>query len=86
MTMSLETALGHLRSGDWQPAHVIVQDDASALGAWAHGIVHMMEGDFANARYWYRQAGRDYPVDAAPPREIEMLARALQQHGVRKET
>ena len=77
--MSLDTALGHLRSGEWQLAHVIVQDDASALGAWAHGIVHMMEGDFANARYWYRQAGREYPGNTASLREIDDLSRALQQ-------
>ena len=52
-----------LEAGDWQAAHVIAQDDGSALGSWAHGIVHLMEGDVANAGYWYpprrpRPAGR----------------------------
>jgi hypothetical protein len=25
------------------------------LSCWAHGIVHMLEGDTSNARYWYRR-------------------------------
>ena len=48
--------------GDWQKAHAIVQNDASSLGCWAHGIVHMLEGDLGNARYWYRRAHRAFPT------------------------
>src|SRR5438105_6232193 len=36
-------------------------DEASPLSCWAHGIVHLMEGDLSNARYWYREAGRAFP-------------------------
>ena len=50
-----------LEQGDWEAAHVIVQDESSTLGSWAHGIVHMMEGDLSNAGYWYRRAGRRLP-------------------------
>ena len=55
-TMALNTAIRHLTRGDWQKAHAIVQNDESDLGYWAHGIVHMVEGDIGNARYWYRRA------------------------------
>jgi hypothetical protein len=51
--MWLKVAVGHLAIGDWENAHVIVQDDESALGCWAHGIVHLLEGDMDNAAYWY---------------------------------
>ena len=59
---ALRRAAELLAAGDWQAAHAIVQDDSSPLAAWMHGIVHMMEGDEGNARYWYRQAGRAFPA------------------------
>lgn len=64
----LETALAHLARGDWQAAHEIVQkDEASSLSCWLHAIVHLMEGDEVNARYWYGAAKRPFPdrVDIA---------------------
>ncbi|HET7362621.1 MAG TPA: hypothetical protein VFJ70_03515 [Burkholderiales bacterium] len=74
----LSKAVEHLRAGDWQVAHEIVQkDEDSPLARWAHGIVHLMEGDRANARYWYRQAKRVFPADADARAETEALARAL---------
>jgi hypothetical protein len=56
-------------AGDWQTAHVIVQEhEDDDLAAWIHAVVHRMEGDLANARYWYRRCGRalreDVPTDA----------------------
>jgi hypothetical protein len=44
--------------GEWEAAHQIAQDDASAEGAWVHAWLHRIEGDLANARYWYQQAQR----------------------------
>jgi hypothetical protein len=58
---TLVQAVRHLEAGDWQAAHEIVQKDASALGCWAHGIVHLLEGDLPNAQYWYRRARRTFP-------------------------
>ena len=57
----LPTALQHLRAGDWQAAHAIVQKDESALSAWLHGIVHLLEGDMRNAAGWYERAARPFP-------------------------
>jgi len=63
-----------MESGAWQAAHKIVQDDEdSRLFCWAHGIVHLMEGDVANARYWYRRAGRPLPETSAVAGEIGAL-------------
>jgi hypothetical protein len=63
----LRKAVTLLEAGDWQAAHVIVQEDeGSRLFCWAHGIVHLMEGDLPNARYWYRKAGRPSFTDAPP--------------------
>ena len=66
-----------LKEGNWQAAHEIVQEDESELGAWAHGIVHMLEGDMANAGYWYRRVPRSLPEVSAAAEEIDALAARL---------
>jgi hypothetical protein len=70
---NLAKAVAFLEQGDWESAHHIVQEDASTLGAWAHGIVHMLEGDISNAGYWYRKAGRSLPDASAINAEIAEL-------------
>ena len=77
--MALGTAIRHLRKGDWSKAHTLVQKDESALGCWAHGIVHLMEGDLGNARYWYRRAHRLFPRDVEPSTEIAALMAAMKE-------
>lgn len=59
-----------LADGAWQQAHEIVQKHHSPLAAWLHGIVHMLEGDLDNARYWYRKADREFPGADAVRHEI----------------
>ena len=39
-------------------AHAIFQEDKGDLAAYWHGMMHRREGDFDNARYWFRRAGR----------------------------
>lgn len=74
----LRSAVAHLEKGDWRAAHEIVQkDEESALSCWAHGIVHVMEGDLANARYWYRAAKRAFPENYSVAEEIAQLKAAL---------
>lgn len=74
---ALAKALEHLAAGEWQRAHEIVQADKSALAAWMHGIVHTLEGDLDNARYWYRKAERDFPGAGAIQPEIAAARLAL---------
>ncbi|MEX2479544.1 MAG: hypothetical protein WD928_01660 [Gammaproteobacteria bacterium] len=74
----IATALALLEAGDWQAAHLIVQqDEDSALACWAHGIVHLMEGDVSNAHYWYVRAGREFPQQPQTATELAALKRAL---------
>lgn len=62
--VKLAEALDLLERGDWKSAHVIVQEHTSEYAAWLHGIVHVMEGDLNNARYWYGRAKRSFSPDA----------------------
>jgi hypothetical protein len=72
-------AVRFIEAGNWQAAHAIVQKDRSSLGCWAHGIVHLIEGDLVNARYWYQRAHRAFPhVDTATA-EIAALKESVKK-------
>jgi hypothetical protein len=77
----LAKAVRHLEAGDWDAAHAIVQADASTLGCWAHGIVHLVEGDLENAKYWYRRAHRPLPHSNTASAEISALKASLPAKG-----
>lgn len=50
-----------LLAGDLDRSHSISQADSSAEGSFWHGIMHRREGDYSNAKYWFRRVG-DHPV------------------------
>jgi hypothetical protein len=69
-------ALWELARGDWDAAHGLVQDDQGADAAWVHAHLHRVEGDDANAGYWYRRARRT-PSRLAFDEEWHEIAEAL---------
>ena len=80
----LSRAVELLSAGQWQPAHEIVQKETSALSAWLHGIVHILEGDLKNAQGWYRKADRAFPGAEAVQSEIAAARRALKAEELRR--
>ena len=50
---------GEFKVGDeWRKAHEICQSaEGNKDHDWIHALVHLIEGDHANADYWYRHAG-----------------------------
>ena len=73
----LSKTIAMLKARNWQAAHEIAQDSNEPLAAWAHGIVHLVEGDESNARYWYKKAMRPFPGMDAIDTEIGALESAL---------
>jgi hypothetical protein len=69
-------ALWFEAKGDWHRAHELAQSQTDAAGAWAHAYLHRVEGDNANAGYWYRNAGKS-PSTAPLKAEWEEIAAAL---------
>ena len=46
-------------AGDWDEAHEIAQrHEGDATADWLHAVLHKVEGDAGNARYWYRRCGK----------------------------
>ena len=69
LTRAVELAL----AGDWKAAHAIVQqDEEDATSCWIHAVLHKIEGDADNSRYWYRRAGQSY--ESYPDANAELAA------------
>jgi len=65
-------------AGDWHGAHEIVQQDESdPTSCWVHAVLHKIEGDAGNARYWYRVAGQAYEAYADPKAELAAIKAVL---------
>lgn len=62
-------ALWFTKRGDWDAAHGIAQDIETPTGSWIHALLHLIEGDLGNARYWFAEAGRP----AKKPSQIDEL-------------
>ena len=50
-----------LLHGFLEDSHEISQSIATREGSYWHGIMHRLEKDFWNSKYWYRKVG-DHPV------------------------
>jgi hypothetical protein len=50
-----------LLAGQWNRSHEISQDQHNPLGSYWHAIMHRIEGDYWNSKYWTRQT-RKLPV------------------------
>lgn len=72
-------AVAKALAGDWPAAHVMVQEpsEADATAAWIHAVVHRMEGDVGNARYWYGRCGRTLPESVSTEAELREIEAAL---------
>ncbi len=50
--------------GDWNKAHLLIQDTENKKAAWIHAYLHRKEGDIGNADYWYQRAGKNRPTSS----------------------
>lgn len=65
-------------AGDWEGAHGIVQGfEGEREADHLHAILHKIEGDEGNARYWYRRAGQFYESFADTKAELAALKATL---------
>ena len=81
-----ERAVALAREGRWDEAHRVAQAHDDALSCRIHGLLHRVEGDLANARYWYGRAGAKLPDDGVDEElaRLDALARAEGEAGGRE--
>ena len=70
-------ALWHQAKGDWAEAHRLAQSQRNKTGYWVHAHLHRVEGDEANAGYWYRRADRSHPTIPLPSEWEEIVSALL---------
>jgi len=64
-----------VRKGDWHRAHLCVQQREGEPDCdLVHAHLHRVEGDLANAGYWYRSAG-EKAASGSTEAEWDALAR-----------
>ncbi len=65
-------------TGDWDAAHKIAQfNETDRDYCWLHAILHKIEGDESNARYWYCRSGHAFEAYADPKTELAAMKAAL---------
>lgn len=67
---AIELALAN----EWDAAHRIVQKhEGDATASWIHAVLHKIEGDLSNSRYWYNRAGKTEHIDDKPSAELAVI-------------
>ena len=67
------------QTGQWEAAHELAQQhEGNALADWIHAVLHKIEGDAGNSRYWYARAGRLEHVATSPEAEWPLIRQALE--------
>ena len=81
MKDALLNSIEHALAGEWDAAHNIVQQwEGNGTAAWIHAVLHKIEGDPANSRYWYRRAGKMEHLAEDPRTELEQIKKELANH------
>lgn len=44
---------------------------------WLHAVLHKIEGDESNSRYWYRRSGQNYESWGDPQEELKAIKAVL---------
>jgi hypothetical protein len=70
-------ALWQDAKGNWEKAHMLVQDLPGSTAAWIHAYLHRKEGDEGNANYWYQRAGKKMPAYALAKEWQEIVQAVL---------
>ena len=78
MQNDLLQAIDSAAAGQWDAAHQIVQQyETDTTAAWIHAVLHKIEGDDSNARYWYRRAGKLEHVSDQPAAELAVIRKEV---------
>ncbi len=65
-------------ANDWDAAHNLVQQhEGDRTASWIHAVLHKIEGDLSNSRYWYHRADQVGHVADEPRVELAAIQTEL---------
>lgn len=71
---NLKLAVQAALDGDWETSHKIAQSYSDSTSNWLHAVLHKIEGDEANSRYWYaRTVGQHYEEFTDVEKELKFI-------------
>jgi hypothetical protein len=74
MRKNLLQAIELAEAGRWDAAHELVQQyETDTTAAWIHAVLHKIEGDLGNSRYWYSRAGKLEHMSDEPIAELAVI-------------
>ena len=80
LTLALQS-LWWMEKRDWNRAHGLVDDAEGEDECWVHAHLHRVEGDLANAGYWYRKARKPVAMNELDNERREIIAALLGKSG-----
>ena len=76
LLIAVEAAL----AGDWHKSHNIAQDYSDPTANWVHAVLHKIEGDEWNSKYWYaRTHGKKFEDFSDANAELIAIQNSLNQ-------
>ncbi len=77
-TEHLQQAVQLALDGEWDAPHQIVQDFSDHYANWIHEVLHKIEGDEWNSKYWYQRTnGKQYEEYDDAMAELQAIADSL---------
>ncbi len=61
------------RNDHWDASHRIVQDYNDNISCWIHAVLHKIEGDDSNSRYWYARCNSNFEDYADTSQELDAI-------------
>jgi hypothetical protein len=69
---------------DLDESHSLSQQIETPSGSFWHGVMHRREGDFSNAKYWFRRVGGHATFSALSQRAAEIAAVRGEERALKK--
>jgi hypothetical protein len=76
---ALKIAVQAALDGEWDKSHKIAQDYSDVMANWIHAVLHKIEGDVWNSKYWYALTdGKKYEDFYSAQDELAVINQALE--------
>lgn len=70
-------AIRLVQENQWDAAHRIVQEYNNPTACWIHAVLHKIEGDESNSRYWYARCSPNYEIFSNTNDELNAIIEVL---------